>query len=469
MNKFHLIHKEVNITPITISVNLTGWNSKWIAELCKVRNMGVTASLIREHSMEFFVDYDQFFKAHCENCRKIDEGTLEVDKVTKESRKIGDKIVKLVTDNYDEVERLSKDGIIGLFSEVFDLSAQLCSIGYIAPLADMPVTYLSDKLNEILKAKTNKVHDTKLILIQTNEKTPQEIAKQEMLRHIIDDKEDWIDSWLKRWFWLDFGHKGHIKTRKQLKSHNDLILGNRKIAAADLDEMNQDCELARRKAINDLKLNKQEINYFNIAQKLVFLKAYRADILCCTYAFFDKIFEHSDEDKAVYQYSTKEEIISYLKGAKPCLQTIKTRKKESIWITDPKKNGIQVKIGEDAHAFKHFLKSENDDVEATHIRGNIAFSGKVSGTARVINDSSEISKVNDGDILVTVQTTPEFIPAMKKAAGFVTDVGGITSHAAIVAREMKKPCIIGTRNATKIFKDGDLIEVDAERGMIKKL
>lgn len=66
-------------------------------------------------------------------------------------------------------------------------------------------------------------------------------------------------------------------------------------------------------------------------------------------------------------------------------------------------------------------------------------------------------------------TFPNFIPAMEKASAFVTDEGGILCHAAIVSREMRKPCIIGTKIATKIFKDGDLVEVDANKGTVKKL
>ncbi len=66
-------------------------------------------------------------------------------------------------------------------------------------------------------------------------------------------------------------------------------------------------------------------------------------------------------------------------------------------------------------------------------------------------------------------TRPDYLPAMKKASAFVTDEGGITCHAAIVAREMKKPCIVGTKIATKILKDGDEVEVDANAGMIRVL
>ena len=64
-------------------------------------------------------------------------------------------------------------------------------------------------------------------------------------------------------------------------------------------------------------------------------------------------------------------------------------------------------------------------------------------------------------------TRPEFLPLMSKASAFITDEGGITCHAAIVAREMKKPCIIGTKIGTKALKDGDMIEVDADKGVVK--
>jgi len=80
-----------------------------------------------------------------------------------------------------------------------------------------------------------------------------------------------------------------------------------------------------------------------------------------------------------------------------------------------------------------------------------------------------MDKIEIGDVLIAVMTRPDYLPAMQKAIAFVTDEGGITCHAAIVAREMKKPCVIGTKIATKTFKDGDMVEVDAEKGVVKIL
>jgi len=86
-----------------------------------------------------------------------------------------------------------------------------------------------------------------------------------------------------------------------------------------------------------------------------------------------------------------------------------------------------------------------------------------------LKGAADVSKVKRGDILVTSMTTPELAPAMEKAAAFITDEGGILCYAAIVACEINKPCIIGTKIATKVLKDGDLVEVDAIKGIVRKL
>jgi len=109
-----------------------------------------------------------------------------------------------------------------------------------------------------------------------------------------------------------------------------------------------------------------------------------------------------------------------------------------------------------------------DEVKAVkEIKGAIAQMGIVRGKARVIMNVSELNKMKKGEILVTYMTSPNFLPAMKLASGFVTDEGGLTCHAAIVAREMKKPCVIATKIATKVIKDGDLVEVDANKGIVR--
>lgn len=107
--------------------------------------------------------------------------------------------------------------------------------------------------------------------------------------------------------------------------------------------------------------------------------------------------------------------------------------------------------------------------KTSEVRGVTAFRGKVTGRAVLVLSTKDLWAVKRGDIMVAVMTFPQFVPAMEKAAAFVTDEGGILCHAAIVSREMKKPCIIGTKMATKLFKTGDLIEVDAHSGVVRRI
>ena len=123
-------------------------------------------------------------------------------------------------------------------------------------------------------------------------------------------------------------------------------------------------------------------------------------------------------------------------------------------------------------ALKEYTRREAKAVERyRHIRilkGMPVSPGHVRGRVAVTYSITEIGKVKKGDILVAAGTTPAHVPAMERAAAIVTDEGGLLCHAAIVARELKIPCVVGTKIATKVFKDGDKVEVDADHGIIKR-
>ncbi len=122
-----------------------------------------------------------------------------------------------------------------------------------------------------------------------------------------------------------------------------------------------------------------------------------------------------------------------------------------------------------ANVYDLQLETVAFDTAATSIKGEAAYKGKVSGKVCRVMGHMDFGKIREGQILVSPMTMVDFLPEMKKAAAFITDEGGVTCHAAIVAREMKKPCIIGTKIATQIFKDGDTVEVDAETGVVRKV
>ncbi len=103
------------------------------------------------------------------------------------------------------------------------------------------------------------------------------------------------------------------------------------------------------------------------------------------------------------------------------------------------------------------------------VTGTTAMVGYATGKVRIVNTVSNMKRMKEGDILVSNATYPSLVPAMKKAAAIITDLGGITSHAAIISRELGIPCVVGTKVATQLLKNGDMVEVCADTGMIKKL
>ena len=115
-------------------------------------------------------------------------------------------------------------------------------------------------------------------------------------------------------------------------------------------------------------------------------------------------------------------------------------------------------------------KVEGEEMEEVEgkilVKGLGASPGIATGRVKVILSEDEISKVEEGDILVTTMTTPDMVPAMKRAAAIVTDEGGMTCHAAIVSRELGVPAVVGTKEATKVLKDGMIVTVDGDKGVV---
>jgi len=116
---------------------------------------------------------------------------------------------------------------------------------------------------------------------------------------------------------------------------------------------------------------------------------------------------------------------------------------------------------------KKELQGETKILNTNKLKGQAASAGKVKGIAKLVFSIHDVRRVERGNILVASSTNPTYVPAMERAGAIVTDEGGLLSHAAIVSRELKVPCVVGTKVATRVLKDGDLVEVDANKGVIK--
>lgn len=178
---------------------------------------------------------------------------------------------------------------------------------------------------------------------------------------------------------------------------------------------------------------------------------------------------------AIFQYRLDELINALEKKIFLSPKEIEKRKVAYMYFSEDSINDYGDKIhfysGEEAIQKKgELIREEVSD--AREIKGVVACKGIVTGRVVLFTWieeelSRKMEEMKPGDVLVAGQTRPFLMPAIRKAGAIITDEGGITCHAAIVSRELNIPCIIGTKIATKVLKDGDVVEVDAEKGIVK--
>ena len=220
---------------------------------------------------------------------------------------------------------------------------------------------------------------------------------------------------------------------------------------AELLKGRKDIRKSKHKVFKRPKVPKELRELVEIAQDLVYLRTLRTDILYELLWLARPILK---EAAAYYKIPFSD--MRYLSIQELIAGVPKKHSKNRTYISFNGSFAILDKpVLNDSYGKKKELK------------GLIANKGVVRGTVKIVKTAYEIGKVKKGDILFAPTTAPSYIIGMKKAVAFVTDEGGITSHAAIVSREMGKPCIIGTKIGTKVFKDGDFVELDANKGTVK--
>jgi len=180
------------------------------------------------------------------------------------------------------------------------------------------------------------------------------------------------------------------------------------------------------------------------------------------------VAEKNGIDPYLMHFATPNEIKDLLQGRVLDAKVLKQRQGRSVVACRLPEEYYSFLSHEEARKVRNQLFSYSE-MATQQLKGMPACSGKFTGKVRIIKNVSQIDKIQAGEVLVAPMTTVNYVPAMKKAGAIVTDLGGITCHAAIVSRELGIPCIIGTKVATQILKNGDMVEVNADHGTVIKL
>lgn len=342
--------------------------------------------------------------------------------------------------------------------------------------------YLSKELAEKYKLSTEEIE----LLCSADDLSL--AAKEEVKTYQIAARSSQGESlkkelnYLSREFgWIPYGYDGptywdvdyYFNKIKNLKKSNAKTLLSK---ASALEQQAANTKKRQQELIKRYKINQRTRRLLEILHKLFILTDERKKFQFRLNHVYHKILEQLSKISGLtlpqLKYLQVEEIIQMFKDRD--FRNYKTMGQErlgkplSVYATNGKITEIKTgkvvlkKLSEFTLDIKRLKEFSGQVASKT---GEVVVKGKV----RILKSSREVDKMKSGEILVTGMTSPDFVPAMRKAKAIITDEGGITSHAAIVSRELGIPCIIGTKIATTLLKDGDIIELDMNKATVKLL
>jgi len=277
----------------------------------------------------------------------------------------------------------------------------------------------------------------------------------------------------KKWFWVENNYAVQRELSPSYfaeKIKHELHLGlDPVLELKKIEERISQTKKEKKNLIKELKLSKEIQNLVRISEVFTYMQDERKKYVLISNHYQRRFCEEigkrvglSWDEMAYTIYPELEQILLQKKFDRVILAS---RKQQCVCIhTEKDYEIINGPLVEQLHKKIFCLKETEQE-----IKGMCASQGKAQGVVKIIQKVHDLVNVYQGDVLVTSMTRPEMVVAMEKAAAIITDEGGITSHAAIVSRELGVPCIIGTKNATALLKNGDLVEVDATKGIVRKL
>ncbi|MBI5036240.1 hypothetical protein HZC09_02760 [Candidatus Micrarchaeota archaeon] len=356
---------------------------------------------------------------------------------------------------------------------------------------------VNDLLTKELKQKLERAHKEKLSEVFTLLTTPNEesflkkerkgllklgekiqnekpellkLKPKELVEKLDDQLKKEFDSHYRAYFWLPYNYEGPAWSKENVAS-NLLALAKKGFTEQLQQIEKEELELNEQQKEGEKKLDAETRELIRKAKKIVYLKGLRKELFFKSYCLMEPWLRETAKRfgyslKQVRFLDTREVEALLLENKKVPEETLNARYKHCVHYAHDARYGIFT--GKEAEYASSRIIEEKAEKE-DELKGECAYPGKAKGTVKVINELADLKKMKKGDIIVSIQTNVNLVPAMELSTAIVTDIGGITCHAAIVSRELKIPCVIGTRVATKTLKDGDVVEVDATKGIVRKI
>jgi phosphohistidine swiveling domain-containing protein len=295
-----------------------------------------------------------------------------------------------------------------------------------------------------------------------------------------------------KWFWL---HNNYLESRvldaAVFDRELERVLAKHSAPDAYAQALRDSAaQLARdkREAIARLGLSGGEGALVELVDVFGWFQDHRKEVILQAVHFLDVLITEIGRRRGFaareIKQLTRPEVSLLFEGSAPDRALIAERLKNCVIVWNGSRDSPEVwsgaaAVAEEKRLLKNYFGESGSAAggeaaagarEVVEIRGSVACQGKARGYARVTMRAAEANaSLRSGEILVTSMTTPDFVTAVKRAGGIVTNEGGVTCHAAIVSREFGIPCVVGTRIATRVIKTGDFVEVDGNHGVVRKL
>src|SRR3989338_3432007 len=448
--------RNATFTPIFMCMEAWGqptakyWGVSWPTTICVWKNDIISWNNKNQ-------DFYEMGKILVENFLKNGWGKFE-----DEINETAIKITKFMRE-CNPIADMSEHELVRKFKELHNLWIHWFVLGVTEP----PGVYGEKILEELSKDKKN------FSLLTSPIRKSFSRREFEDLLQVKNDKE--LENHAKKYFWL---HNNYFTTETISKEFfQDELKKLREKYSDSANYLNEvernDKELLveKEKIMNQLNFSEREKKLVTLMEFFAWFQDYRKEYTMQMLHYLDKILEAIGKIHGLSLKEMKHVLPEEILNNKIDRNLIRERMEHFmvIWDSDRAKFELILDTDEIEQKKKQIFGEKQQTKEIIEIEGQIASKGRLKGRAFVTMSAHDAKNIKPGEILVTSMTSPDFIVAIKRAAAIVTNEGGILCHAAVVSREFGIPCIVGTQNATRLVKTGDMIEVDGNHGFVRIL
>tara|TARA_Y100000310_G_C20655094_1_gene801575 strand:+ start:490 stop:1995 length:1506 start_codon:yes stop_codon:yes gene_type:complete len=480
-------------------------NKIWVDAMHLWKDYGIDDTFIgissKENDIDYLIVQSSWLKAGETFFAKIKDNLNLFEDIIDQAKVNGEKMNAFTEKLFHmDLSKKKTEELIVLYKEFTEFQAREYALGVLLPLVDLGGSSLVEgKLKEFLKEKVsdeNYLEYHQVFTFPSNDsfQEEQEFDLLELYGSLSDNeknvllkdnaldvfKKDFIDVYEKivlhtaKYCWVYYVYAGPAYTEKDFIGFLQDYLKKGINAQDEIDkkkERRKIMEEKKAKYVLELKPDVMTQKIIDLSGKLVWAKPRRKDLQSKSYYHIEKLQIELGKRFSLSLSEVRACPLSMMESGEIDKEIIKEIIRVHVLV--PENGETQFLYGKDAEQFiSTEIKAveEKEVSESNEIKGTCACPGEIiEGKAKIVNKPVDMAKMEYGDILISVATTPSIVPAMKKASAIVTDEGGLTCHAAIVSREMDIPCVVSTHHATKVIKDGELIKVDSVKGILTKV